>query len=931
MNWRFFLDGNPVEEPLGWKNLGVKLARDARFHGVFSEFTTKTLGFSCDGAELILNKYNALGVDAKLTLDIEYRCDFFSPWQNFFSGVLVVSNLRRTEGLLFVECTVEEDSVAMRLRTRYDVPVDLLADKCLDGATPVTAYTHGLFPARISSAGSSQPIKKTYRARLNAACINDVIGRNFGIYGSSMACPVRFGQNNSPNFSTSSSYQPNDVVLLIGPPPRLYRANTATGPGPFNPAHWDELPFNAKTALSYAVERLVAEVHQFQPSATTITVQQIIDGQCMAIDSGALIVDGTNGQGIETFGHACVTATTLLNDMPGTQPQGSGMVQVYRQDVADGLHGLTLGGTTNEEGSQSSSPLLAFFVAPEPGEYKINIECDLSVSAIFGAICEKEVVYATGNGPVPPPQRRGQNNFYQAELALIYDNGATVTTLHSTIATKSGNTSANCFGQNAVAVNALSWPISISETLTMTAGQELKLYFLLRIRGRYVRTSVAGDTEPINGIGVLRTTSSSCCVEIVKESLADDAADLDIAVFPPYETANRIVESITLGLAKVRSSLLGRPDGQPYVEAAYGCASLACITNGYYIRGYGSDPSAPNPPPVVCGVDLSGDEYERLVFKRIHVSLKDFFEAFDAIYCIGLGVEWPSGDVVIESREYFYPPGPVLMTIPAVDPVQLGLEMELDASRIWNSFKSGYTRWESESINGTIEYNTRRHWYLPIETFKNELARECRFIASGYTFETTRRQSIALTGTRDYKYDENVFVLQLRDLVPATSPAYSTLERGVGPTAANVVNAPTQINWRLRPAVMARRWLPWLAQSMFHAPASPGWLKLAFGSANVDAQGSDAPHPFLPAACNFPQTVENEALDITFAPGPSYLRPEIYTLTYRLSVQDYLAIKANPYGLIRLQFQWGNVDCHIQSLEYNISNFEGKFRLMPRS
>ncbi|MCS7085609.1 MAG: hypothetical protein NZ534_05990, partial [Bacteroidia bacterium] len=892
------------------------------WHGVFSEYTFSTLGFYCDGADLVRQKYENLGVDAKVLLVIEYRCDPYSPWQTFFEGNLLVSNLRMTEGMRAVECTVEESGTAMMLRNRYEIPVDLLSDLSLDGETPVTPFTNGVFPAKIKSNESGALIRRFYRAILRAGCIVDTIGRNHGLFDPDNPDEIRFGQNGSPCYISPSmlpSFSFNDIVNFQGD---LYRcvAPTSTA-GAFVPSEWQLLPYDEVNALRYSAEHFLAKVHAAQPGASVLTVQDLIDNGCMMFDAAGVIQEGIDPAFLEIFGRVFFTAAQTLNEFPGTQPQGVGLVQVYGQEVDDDLPNhwdLNDCGSNDFDGTQSDGEPIYLFVAPEAGEYTVRLSCQLELDFVVGAYTRKDLVFG-GND-------FGANNFEEADLALIYNNGAGDVVLAAWNLSRNPPPNSNGVGANAHVVNGLVWNININETIAMAPGQGIQLRLVLIMRGNY-RRSLLGDNY-LHALGLVRVRAQGCCFEVFQDFGFQAQNDPDIAVFAPYEVFNRVVDSITEGFATVRSTLLSRPDAQPHPQPVYGCASLATLTNGYFIRGYMYAGASGPAPPGLCGGEDQGDD-ENIYLRRIYMSLKQLFDAFDAVFCIGMGVEDGGQTVRVESRRYFYQ-DTVVLTVPARDLTRIGATREVDGRRIYNVFSSGYAVWESESVNGLNEFNTRRTWYLPVSSYKNELKKQCEFIASGYTFEVTRRQNIVVTGSTDFKYDENIFFVQLKELQSAVV-GYSTVERGIGPVTANVLASDDAMNWRLRPSVMARRWLPWLAQSMFHTPFVPDWLRLASGSANIDAQGSDQIHPYLPAVCNFGQTVEKHPLSAADAPEPPFLRPEIVSFKCRLSVAEYLLVKANPYGLIRLDFGGSNViDGWIFSMEYKINDFEATFQIMPK-
>ncbi len=193
------------------------------------------------------------------------------------------------------------------------------------------------------------------------------------------------------------------------------------------------------------------------------------------------------------------------------------------------------------------------------------------------------------------------------------------------------------------------------------------------------------------------------------------------------ETASRITESITNNALRVRSEFYGRPDSQPYSFAEYGCGSKKGLSMGMMIRkaqlADGSDP-------------------------RLSLSMEDVFEALSAIDNIGIGNE--GIDIRIEPWTFFYQSDVVFRCL-HVDK----LEKTLTPSEHWSLFKTGYDKWEAEDYNGLDEFLTKREFRTALTEVKNTLEKTCKWIASGYAWETTRRKQ---NDTKDWRYDNDTFI-----------------------------------------------------------------------------------------------------------------------------------------------------------------------------
>jgi len=698
----------------------------------------------------------------------------------------------------------------------------------------------------------------------------------------------------------------------------LYRNITSLSspiPPPLDPANWQ--PVTKNTDRLQAENLVFDYVNSLRPACGPFDVNYVVANDFYALDPGKPIGPGTDTAKRGSNANASFTAQTFFNEF-GPQPQGDSLVGTYNFDE---IELWSLG--DNDGGTQSKTPRPALFVAPETGGYNVRLKCDLDFAAILGAVTDRQLRRGAGDNCSPVPADWAEdrrNNFHYVQLKLIYKRGSLQTTLYD-----SGplipNNGGNRYGQNARCVTG-TVNLNFNEVVYMNPGETVELFFFFEWCGRYNRRS--GRKTAVFGAALIHAeVSDECCFEVILDQGFQSLPNQFIPLFPPYETFDRVCKILAGPTVDVDSSLLGRPNSFPITKTTYGCASLTCLTNGFFIRGF---PYVGSQSPVP--VDCEGDEdpYSDVVFRKLQVSLKELFLAFDSVFCIGLGYDYALGRVIVESREFFYQPA-VSLSLNLADPVAASLVVRVDGERIWNTFVSGYAEWETESTNGLNEFNSSRTWILPVESYKNVYERVCPFIAGGYTIELVRRESITLTGLNDNKYDEKIFLIQLTELYG--QPTNSLTEKGVGPPFSGLVNAPSLLNWRLRPAVMARRHLFWLASSVFHAPLSPGWLKLSAAQGNFFASGDDLTPLQLPPTCNFGVTTENEALDCSITGVAPLARPETYFLSgFPMSVADFDVLRTFPYRKIVLSLPSGAVSGWIKSVVYKPSIQEADIEII---
>ena len=179
MEWRFELNGVPIQEPIGWENMQVRIVRDSEWHGMFTRHSVESLTFLCDGKKIIEKFYETDGLDAKINLKIYYKCFEDQTWQLFFDGTLIVSDLRISEGLNLASVSFEENKGEMFIRNKSDTPIDLNSLLSIS-RPPVLLNDHGWlqFPALMDGNEISQVIYRRYRARFALGCMNDIVGYN---------------------------------------------------------------------------------------------------------------------------------------------------------------------------------------------------------------------------------------------------------------------------------------------------------------------------------------------------------------------------------------------------------------------------------------------------------------------------------------------------------------------------------------------------------------------------------------------------------------------------------------------------------------------------------------------------------------------------------------------------------------------------------
>jgi hypothetical protein len=222
--------------------------------------------------------------------------------------------------------------------------------------------------------------------------------------------------------------------------------------------------------------------------------------------------------------------------------------------------------------------------------------------------------------------------------------------------------------------------------------------------------------------------------------IATKCTSTETTVYMVNETMSRCVEAYTNDCLRVYSDYYGRTDAKPYPSDADGCGALRCITNGLRIRN-------------ALNSDDNNTPY------KVTVSMEDMFNALNAVDNIGMSLEddpnRPGYKLVrIEPYKYFYN-NDVVMECANL----MNVERKVITSAIYSTIKTGYDKWKTWSIRGLNDIFTPREYRTELSSIKNELNRVCKFIASDYAIEYTRRQYG--TTTADSRYDNDMFLLSL--------------------------------------------------------------------------------------------------------------------------------------------------------------------------
>jgi len=325
------------------------------------------------------------------------------------------------------------------------------------------------------------------------------------------------------------------------------------------------------------------------------------------------------------------------------------------------------------------------------------------------------------------------------------------------------------------------------------------------------------------------------------------------------------------------------------------CLDRYSITKGSFLRDV-TEPSVP----------------------KLFTSYEYLFEQCRKIFNIGWGFDNNETELKIARIEHFYK-STIVVDVGLVDKAIFTTAKDL----IYGTIMVGYNKWEAEEFNGLDEMNTERQYRRNIDSNPTELDLMADIISAGYTIEVTRRKNQAETGTSDWRYDDDLFIINSE-----TIDGFLYAIRGIDNGAANIYSPATRMNYVLTPVRNLLRWFKSIAAA---TPIATNESQIfTSGTGNYIATGE------MTATCQIEnQPITENATISTAIMGDVYYETPIWkteyvTFTAPFSMADFEDVKVNPYGAIRFRcsdtYYIGNI------VEINHDPNEGlaEFKLLIR-
>lgn len=460
----------------------------------------------------------------------------------------------------------------------------------------------------------------------------------------------------------------------------------------------------------------------------------------------------------------------------------------------------------------------------------------------------------------------------------------------------------------------------IDTTVDLEILQELRIFIVVRLCGVWERPDISSSC--ISGYtNLCFTNPAGCCLEITEKSTVTYPNSY-ISGYMANEAFGKIIQNITDNRVLFKSNFFGRKNSKPFYLPIEYCDANVFLTNGYGVRCFPNEKQSVSLINSDCYTET--EYYGRTWF----LSLNDLFDGLNPIFNLGAGFETDmTGNLrfIVEAKEYFYQ-NKIILDLGEINGYECNLEMSYSSRFTFNRVLVGYDRWQNQTINGISEFNANRVWKSDIENVKNELDIKSDFIASGYTFELTRRENFIDTGDKDFDFDEDNFILFCNSAEYETPTNYiAKIQKGVDSPNSNFLFPSESINYHISPSANMMRWLNFssigLAKEKFFLPNSVCY-RFESGGANYFASGVDKIN------CEIP-TVRSENMDLRYSDGRGlpFIKPITAKFEFPLTFQQYNHIAKNPYGIFVFRWNGTTYRGYITTLQFK-PNEASRFELL---
>lgn len=953
----------PIDEPIGMDKISLHIRRDENYHGFLDAIDDSLGSFQFHGASYVILReaWETYGVDADVRLIIEFACADLNSDQLLYQGKFSFDQYKEIRGSsgCYVECAIQNGYNLQTFRSRINQKVSLDDLRCFDD--------HGISLQSYNQLGKEIRLNPKMVRFLDYATI-DTTGN-----GSSTFTASYRNVDGSVTFSGTSP-------SLLGPSYRAFVSpddrTTDTHNNEFilyqGGADWCVTPFtNIRSSEFGEFQGCVGDVYDndigglsdcneifhYTPEIPYANNDIYID-----IDiSGALFIadqlQGDCGVGKVAVGlYKGLTWNDALSHNTEAYAPGKRACKLDYQELdlklRDGTHGTNVlvkndiiynepTATVDYCRFQYKSPLgnrYQFY----PGEklflifhIKKDIYRDMHLAFFSNNYTYRNTFYFT---PGPAPRATDWSNPVPVTSDVITScDGSPQSFVKITFDSqyKATNTPAYLINE------------SLSRAVELTTNDALRVYsdYFGRAGDHpslpYAPdvTGPAGLTCLTNGL-LLRGSSpiqtwymgtgqfhanSQSGTSYILDATNDHQSSMNSIVFMgnPSSITLTIPEDLTSNFPIGAQVVIEQTeDGIVTIVPATG-VSLAVPGGSANTSGIGTQ---------LLLTKVGDDSWLLSAHAPMFASFQEMIEALNCIHAVGFGLERDTIRtdhtdrffVRVEPISYFYKDSLIAMTCDNVDTI----ETDASAGEAISVFKTGYSKWEAEEANGLDEFLSRREYRTTLNSLRKTLEKQCKYVASGYALEVTRRK--LGTSTTDWRYDNDTFIICLTENTETGATTdFMSETNSLASGSTGLLDAPSVYNYRISPARNALRWLPYIVNS--YADWTTGTLVFMSGDGNYTAQGLLASDPIEAYALNESATLSLDTLhDSSIRP---IYRNEVVKFKYPMSYEQwkYINTDNNKYGKVRYSVNGGAYEeGYIKELKYDLYGGIAEFTLKPK-
>jgi len=338
-------------------------------------------------------------------------------------------------------------------------------------------------------------------------------------------------------------------------------------------------------------------------------------------------------------------------------------------------------------------------------------------------------------------------------------------------------------------------------------------------------------------------------------TITDDSVITDTThpVVLPHELFSNMIAQINGG--ELYSEFFGRLD---LGYEADGDGAFLAITKGELLRGI------------------------PLADVQLAFSFRDAFKSYSSVFCLGAVIE--DERIRIEPLDLLFN-GNIAAEIGEVNELTIQPTKEF----LFNSVKSGFPKNEYEEQNGRDEFNTTYQYTNALQAVKKEFEMFSVFHGDGYGIEFARRLSVIKTGSKDSKYDDQIFFIDLIKIPDDEDPTIYTLQsrRLEGITFVSGIFSPdTAMNLRIAAGQNMLRWRKYLNIPLHKKPKT-----YYFQTKDKNA----SLHLVTPLG----STIDGEDLQMG---ANAYFLPDDHQFKCAVSIELLFAILQNPLGIVSFTY-----------------------------